>query len=112
MSYSLFFLRLHMYVRAHMFLYKGRLVAGLAHCSAPSWSLKSRGKSRADLWAFGSLLAIEVGIERHNYACKGDRKAPYKGPLQCVQFEGEPGECMQECGCMSACMGECMPMGE
>lgn len=30
----------------------GRLVAGDAFCSAESWSLQSRGKSRADLWAF------------------------------------------------------------
>jgi len=71
----------------------GRLVAGRAHCEAntTSWSLRNTNKSRADLWAFASLLAVEEGIDRHNWACDGDRRGPFNGPIQCVQFEGEPG---------------------
>ena len=74
-------------------LRSGRLIAGRVVCSpgTPSWSLRSLGKSRADLVAFASLVAIEEGIARHNWACDGDRKGPYNGPTQCVQFEGEPG---------------------
>ena len=74
-------------------LSSGRLIAGRANCTpgTPSWSLQSRGKSRADLVAFASLVAVEEGIARHNWACDGDRKGPHNGPTQCVQFEGEPG---------------------
>ena len=35
-------------------------------------SLKSNGKSRADLWAFAALVALERSIERANYACDHD----------------------------------------
>merc|ERR1719316_309227 len=72
---------------------QGRLIAGLATCpeGTESWSLKSRGKSRADLWAFAALLAVEEGIARQNWACDGDRTGPHNGPVQCVQFEGEEG---------------------
>jgi len=72
-------------------LSRGRLVAGRVNCLEPSWSLQSRGKSRADLWAFGTLVAVEEGIQRHNWACDGDRRGPYNGPRMCTQFEGEPG---------------------
>ena len=54
---------------------KWNVIAGRAECPHESWSLKSRGKSRADLWAFASLVAIEEGIQRHNWACDGDRKS-------------------------------------
>lgn len=68
----------------------GRLIAADAYCeTAESWSLKSRGKSRADLWAFASLVAVEEGIQRHNWACGGDRRSPHNGPIMCTQFEGE-----------------------
>jgi len=36
-------------------------------------SLKSTGKSRADLWAFAANVALEQSIERANYACDHDR---------------------------------------
>ena len=55
----------------------GRLTAGVLTCDAESWSLQSRGKSRADLWAFAALLAVEEGIARQNWACDGDRRGPY-----------------------------------
>ena len=62
-----------------------RLIAGDAYCEADSWSLKSRGKSRADLWAFASLVAVEEAIQRHNWACNGDRRSPHNGPIMCTQ---------------------------
>jgi len=65
-------------------------IAGYGACpQATSWSLESRKKSRADLWAFASLLAVEEGIIRHNQACLGDRTP--RGFTQCVQKEGEEG---------------------
>ena len=72
---------------------RGRLIAGRATCpeGTPSWSLKSRGKSRADLWAFAAYLAVEEGIARNNWACDGDRRGPHNGPIQCIQKEGEAG---------------------
>jgi len=69
----------------------GRLIAADAYCSADSWSLESTGKSRADLWAFASLVAVEEGIQRHNWACDGNRRSPHNGPIMCTQFEGEEG---------------------
>ena len=32
-------------------------------------SLKDSGKSRADLWAFAAIVAVEFGIENTNLAC-------------------------------------------
>eukprot|EP00931_Biecheleriopsis_adriatica_P017728 TRINITY_DN12603_c0_g2_i1.p1 TRINITY_DN12603_c0_g2~~TRINITY_DN12603_c0_g2_i1.p1 ORF type:complete len:980 (-),score=132.53 TRINITY_DN12603_c0_g2_i1:112-2691(-) len=75
---------------------EGNLVAGHASCanfSSSSWSLKSRGKSRADLWAFASLVAIEEAIERNNKACDGGQGRggiPGMPDVMCLQFEGEP----------------------
>ena len=42
--------------------------------SAPSLkvSLKDSGKSRADLWAFAGMVALEKSIERANWACEYD----------------------------------------
>ncbi len=33
--------------------------------------LKESGKSRADLWALGSILAVEYAIETNNMVCDG-----------------------------------------
>ena len=35
-------------------------------------SLKDSGKSRADLWQFAANVALELEIERANFACKYD----------------------------------------
>ena len=45
--------------------------------SAPSLdnSLKNAGNSRADLWAFAGLVALELSIERANWACDYDFNA-------------------------------------
>merc|ERR1719461_2241405 len=72
-------------------LSQGNLIASRVDCPHDSWSLRSTGKSRADLWAFASLIAVEEGISRHNYACDGDRRGPDNGALMCTQFEGEEG---------------------
>jgi len=65
-------------------------IAGEAPCpKAGTWTLQSRGKSRADLWAFASLLAVEEGMRRNNAACRGDRH-PHGTPM-CVQREDEAG---------------------
>ena len=36
-------------------------------------SLKDRGASRADLWQFAANIALELEIEKANYACKYDK---------------------------------------
>ena len=35
-------------------------------------SLKNTGKSRADLWQFAGNVALELAIERANFACDYD----------------------------------------
>ena len=53
-------------------------------------SLKESGKSRADLWAFAAITAIEYGIESNNAVCNGTfNNNPKK---QCNQEKG-----MDEC---------------
>ena len=32
-------------------------------------SLKDSGKSRADLWAYAAILAVEYGVETNNIQC-------------------------------------------
>merc|ERR1739838_493765 len=69
-------------------------IAGNVECEGhDSWSLRSTGKSRADLWALATIVAIEEGIDRQNMACEGNRN-PYNvetAENMCTQFEGEPG---------------------
>jgi hypothetical protein len=36
-----------------------------------SVSMKESGKSRADLWAFATLIAAQMGVEQNNLACQG-----------------------------------------
>ena len=49
----------------------------IADAQTMTESLKATGKSRADLWAFATLAAVEYGIEQQNLACDGqaDRKS-------------------------------------
>ena len=53
-------------------------------------SLKDSGKSRADLWAFAAITAVEYGIETNNAVCDGtfdnDKDSP---KAQCNQEKGE-----------------------
>lgn len=35
-------------------------------------SMKESGKSRADLWAFATLVALQYGIDNNNLACQGE----------------------------------------
>ena len=34
-------------------------------------SMKESGKSRADLWAFAALVAVQYGADNNNLACQG-----------------------------------------
>jgi hypothetical protein len=54
-------------------------------------SLKDSGKSRADLWAYAALVAVEWGIEANNMACE-DWNNPRVPGSHCVH---EPGT--EEC---------------
>ena len=36
-----------------------------------SVSMQESGKSRADLWAFATLIAAQMGVEQNNLACQG-----------------------------------------
>ena len=41
-------------------------------------SMKDKGMSRADLWAFASLVAFRLGVSNNNYACQGPEVAKEK----------------------------------
>ena len=51
--------------------------------SGPNYSetLKNTGKSRADLWAFASWVALERSVERANHACEHDHLNRQQIPL-------------------------------
>ena len=52
-------------------------------------SLKASGKSRADLWAFAAIAAVEYTIETNNMVCDGTyQDNPQK---QCNYMAGKPG---------------------
>ena len=42
-----------------------------------SSSMQESGKSRADLWAFATLMAAHMGIEQNNLACQGKNSSMY-----------------------------------
>ena len=72
MSRTLYWLEI-LYTRVDWpFSYNGAL---------PSQSLKNSGKSRADLWAFASWVALERAVERANHACDHDYFARQQIPL-------------------------------
>ena len=50
-------------------------------------SLKSTGKSRADLWQFAANVALEITIERSNFACRHDYFQRQQVPL--LENEGK-----------------------
>ena len=52
-------------------------------------SLKASGKSRADLWAFAAIAAVEYTIETNNMVCDGTYQ---DNPVsQCNYMAGKPG---------------------
>ena len=52
-------------------------------------SLKASGKSRADLWAFAAITALEYTIETNNMVCDGTFQ---NNPMiQCNYMAGKPG---------------------
>ena len=38
-------------------------------------SMQESGKSRADLWAFATLMAAHMGIDQNNLACQGKKSS-------------------------------------
>ena len=58
-------------------------------------SMKEKGYSRADLWAFGSLVAVKVGIDNNNYACQGGQVArkKVKGGRICGHIRDGESDC-------------------
>jgi hypothetical protein len=40
-------------------------------------SLKDRGRTRADLWAFAALVAADFAMDENNNACKGESWCPH-----------------------------------
>ena len=50
-------------------------------------SLKASGKSRADLWQFAASVALEITIERSNFACRHDYFQRQQVPL--LENEGK-----------------------
>ena len=56
---------------------------------ALSISLKDSGKSRADLWAFASIVAVEYGVETNNKVCEGNLNNNPTS-VQCNEDLGEP----------------------
>ena len=54
-------------------------------------SLQESGKSRADLWAFAAITAVEYGIETNNAVCDDTFDNDVDAPkAQCNQEKGEP----------------------
>ena len=54
-------------------------------------SLKESGKSRADLWAFAAITAVEYGIETNNAVCDDTFDNNMDAPkAQCNQEKGQP----------------------
>ena len=60
-----------------------------SHAPALEVGLKQSGKSRADLWAYAAIVAVEYGVEMNNKACDGDRVYGSGGLKQCHQFRGD-----------------------
>ena len=46
-------------------------------------SMKEKGMSRADLWAFASLIALKIGVNNNNKACQG-KLSGMKGQVERV----------------------------
>jgi len=53
-------------------------------------SLQNCGKSRADLWAFAGIVAVERAIELTNLACADPSNKKIKRRKQCVRNAGDP----------------------
>ena len=59
--------------------------------NAPSLSvsLRDSGKSRADLWAYATILAVEYGVDTNNIQCDDATNAD--PDVQCHHQQGESG---------------------
>ena len=56
-------------------------------------SLYQSGKSRADLWQFAGLVALEVGLERANRACDLDYHARQQVKIRIYYSKGNRSYC-------------------
>ena len=59
-------------------------------------SMKDKGMSRADLWAFASLVVLPLGVNNNNYACQGAeiaRKKVKAGGRVCGHVREDEPEC-------------------
>jgi hypothetical protein len=60
-------------------------------CKRKKVTLKDQRYSRADLWAFAALKAVEFSVETNNKACVGERmRNDDPSTTQCLPNEGEP----------------------
>ena len=87
-----------------------------------SGSLRDNGKSRADLWAFAGLTALELGLQYHNTICDADDMTKYCGgnpyddgcevklPMPVFQFGRK--DCTQACQGADSFYGFCTPATE
>ena len=68
-----------------------------ANAPSLSVSLRDSGKSRADLWAYATVLAVEYGVETNNRVC--DDPAVNDPGHQCHHQQGLDG-----CKVQSVCL--------
>ena len=60
-------------------------------------SMKSKGYSRADLWAFAAMLAVQHGIHQNNFACNTESDLGNECKQNCMHIRNANGEGMEEC---------------
>ena len=81
-------------------------------------SLRDSGKSRADLWAFAGIVAMETASQINNYLCRGggtglcpgqfdERSPPCKYTLPTLSFKSGRRDCISSCTGADAFYGFC-----
>ena len=85
-------------------------------------SLRQRGKSRADLWAFAALTAVELGVQYHNSQCDVNDMTAYCGgnpdndpcaaQLPLPKFKFGRKDCTSQCEEPNSFYGFCTPEKE
>jgi len=85
-------------------------------------SLRENGKSRADLWAFAALTAVELGIQYHNSLCDSRNMTNYCGgnpdndgcvvELPLPNFKFGRKDCTLKCEGENSFYGFCTPAEE
>ena len=54
-------------------------------------SLRNSGKSRADLWAYATILAVEYGVQTNNMQCDDPPNMSWREGGQCHHQQGLDG---------------------